>query len=242
MAVHCTDGLDGNAAVVEVPAECPPEGVVGELQSEPLPDLVDYRAVEAMASLGVFAACGLVLVVAPDQECSRVHPERVVCSDPCDELRTFLQPCLEHFLAVRVERQCPPLPDTAALSEDCDVALGRIPVDVDVLEHQVADLGYTEAHAQFEVDGHHLGGCEVLTAEKKVAFLVGKPVHVRPGVVPEFDVHVLDDGVLVVREIAVHDMEIPLLGGDREVVPEPQEEVDRVLVYLSGVGLLPVLL
>lgn len=45
-------------------AEGPPDGVVTEVHPEAVADLVDHRAVQAVASLGVCPASGLVYIVA----------------------------------------------------------------------------------------------------------------------------------------------------------------------------------
>ena len=220
MAVHGGDRLDGDAAVVEVPAEGPPQGMVREIEAESLPDLMDDGTVKAVPSLRVPASGGFVTVMAPDQERAWIHPVGIVRTDGSDHLPAVLQPGLEDLLAEGMEREAPPLADAVSLSEDGDETLGRVLVEVDILQHEIAYLRDAEAHAQLEMDHGVLERREP-RIEDEVAFLLGQPVDVGTLVVAELDLHVLDDLVLEVLQITVEDVQVPVLGGYGEVVPEP---------------------
>ena len=118
--------------MVQVAAERSPEGVVAEVHPEAVADLVDYRAVQAVASLGVCPAGGLVDVMSPDQQVVRDRPCGIVRPDPRDYLRTLIQPGSEDPLAVWMEGDGPPLPLRAALAADRDGALAGVVAEVDV--------------------------------------------------------------------------------------------------------------
>ena len=220
--------------MVQVAAERPSEGVVAEVHPEAVADLVDHSAVQAVASLGVCTAGGLVNVVAPDQQVVRDRPGRIVRPDPRDDFGTLLQPGPEDPLTVRMEGDGPPLPLPAALAADRDGALAGVVAEVDVAHAELDDLGDAEPHAELQMDDdvlqRGLGGLH-----ESDAFLVGEPVDIRPVVVSEVDLHVLNDGVVVELQVPVQDVEVPVAGGDRLVTPVLQEEPYVVLPDPAGV-------
>lgn len=236
VAVELGDRLDRDFGAVEPAAEGPPEGVVGELEPGTVADLVDHRAVQAVASLGVEAACGAVVVVPPDEELLGDLPGRVVGVDLVDDLVAPGDPALEDGLGLRVERDAPPLALPLALAADGDVAPAGVGVEVDVGEAQPADLGDPEPEAELEVDDYLLER-GLLHPHEVLGLLVGKPVDVGADVLAEVDAHSLNHRVGEVREIPPEDVEVPVLGGDCEValLPEPDEELDGLLVVLAGV-------
>ena len=77
----------------------------------------------------------------------------------------------------------------------------------------------------------------LLHPHEEFGLLVGKPVDVGADVLTEVDAHLLDHLVVEASEVPVEDVEVPVLGGDRQValLPEPEEELDGLLVVLAGV-------
>lgn len=132
--------------------------MVGELEPGTVTDLVDHRAVEAVAPLSVAPGGGGVLVVAPDQELLRDHPQMVELMHSGDDLVAPGDPALEDLLGVRMERDAPPLAVSLPLSADGDVALAGVVVEVNVGEAQPADLHDSEAEAELQVDDDLLEG------------------------------------------------------------------------------------
>ena len=220
--------------MVQVAAERPSEGVVAEVHPEAVADLVDHRTVQAVTPFGVCTAGGLVYIVAPDQQVVRDRPCGIVRPDPRDYLRTLFQPGPEDPLAVRMEGDGPPLPLPTAFAADRDGALAGVVAEVNVAYAELDDLGDAEPHAELQMDDdvlqRGLGGLH-----ESDAFLVGEPIHVRAVVVPEVDLHVLYDGVVVELQVPVQDVEVPVAGGDRLIAPVLQEEPYVVLPDPAGV-------
>ena len=194
----------------------PPEGVVGELEFSVVADLVDHRAVEAVSPLGVAPGGGGVLVVAPDQELLGNLPRGVELVHPGDDLVTSGDPTIEDLLGVRVERNAPPLAVPLALSTNGDVILARILVEVDVRETQPVDLHDPEAETELQVD-NDLFQRGLLHFHELLGLFVREPVDVGADVLAEVHTHLLHNVVLEVGEVPPQDVQIPVLGGHREV-------------------------
>ena len=148
VAVELGDRLDRDAGAVERAAEGSSEGVVGEVESGAVADLVDHRTVQAVTPFGVVSPGRAILVMPPDQELLGDLPGRVVGMDLGDDLVAPGDPPLEHRPGVRMERDAPPLAVPLPLAADGDVALAGVLVEVDVDEAQPADLGYPQAEAE----------------------------------------------------------------------------------------------
>ena len=77
----------------------------------------------------------------------------------------------------------------------------------------------------------------LLHPHELLGLLVGQPVDVGADVLAEVDAHRLDHIVAEAPEVPVEDVEVPVLGGDRQIalLPEPEEELDGLLIVLAGV-------
>ena len=217
--------------------------MVGELEPGTVADLVDHRAVEAVTPLGVASGGGGVLVVAPDQELLGDLPRWVEFVHSGDDLVAPGDPAIEDLLGVRVERDAPPLAVPLALPADGDVALAGVLVEVNVREAQPADLHDPEAEAELQVDDDLLER-SLFHVHEHLSLLVREPVDVGTDVLAEVHAHLLHNVVLEVGEVSSQDVQVPVLGGHREValLPESQEELDCFLIELAGVGGVSVLL
>lgn len=243
MAVELGNRLDRDAGTVERAAECPPESVIGELESGTVADLVDNCAVEAVTSLGIASSGGAVVVVAPDQEFIGNLPRGVELVHPGDDLVASGNPAPKDLLGVWVERDASPLAVPLAFPADGDIALAGVFVEVDVSEAQPAYLHNPEAEAELQVDDDLLER-SLLHVHELLGLLVREPVDVGADVLAEVHAHLLHNVVLEVGEVSSQDVQVPVLGGHREValLPESQEELDCFLIELAGVGGVSVLL
>ena len=90
----------------------------------------------------------------------------------------------------------------------------------------------------------HLLERGLLHAHEQLGLLVREPVDVGADVLAEVHAHLFHNVVLEVGEVPPQDVQVPVLGGHREValLPESQEELDGLLVELTGVGGVSVLL
>ena len=74
----------------EPPSEAPPEGMVGKVESELLPEGNDNGIIQRTRVFCERMGIGLVLVLVRDQKGTRIPPDRIVCPDLCDDLRQNL--------------------------------------------------------------------------------------------------------------------------------------------------------
>ena len=240
VTVEFRDGLDGDTCMVEVVSECPAEGMVPEVESETSAYLVDHCTVETVTPLGVGSGNRAVHIVTPDQQIIGSHPRTVSIPAALYHLGTDFEPFLEDAFAFRVEGNTSPLALSLALATDGDVCPCDVLIEVDILHTQPDDLGHTEAHAELKVDDKVLER-GLLALHKCSAVFLGEPVCMGTSVVSEFDLHLLDDAVLVVLEIPVHDVEIPVAGADGLVLPILEEETDVILRDVTRIHLQTVL-
>lgn len=98
MAEELGDRLDGDLCVEEVAAEGPPEGVVGEVESQALAKRLDDHLVKGAGVFPVRPRLGLVLLVAPDDQGARVLPMWVVLPHSGHDEAALFHPLVEDFL------------------------------------------------------------------------------------------------------------------------------------------------
>ena len=153
-----------------------------------------------------------------------------------DDVVALGDPALEDGPGVRMEWDASPLAVPLTLPADGDVALAGVVVEMDVHEAQPADLRDLQAEAELQVDDDLLER-RLLHPHEMLGLLVCQPVAVGADVLAEVDAHLLDHLVAEAYEVSVEDVEVPVLGGDREValLPETEEELDGLLVVLAGV-------
>lgn len=229
-------GFNRGSGMVEVASEGPSQSMVLEIQSDAVTDLVYDTTIYAVSPFRVRTASGLVHVVAPDQQVVWRDPSGIVGSDTGDHLSACLQPSSEDLLTFRVERDGPPFTFTTTLSTDRDGLLARVIVEVDVTYTELYDFGYTESHAELEMDDDILKR-GLVTFHQSYAFFIGEPIDIGAIIVTEFDLHSLDDVVLVELQIPVHYVEVPVASRDRLIRPVFQEESDDILIDVARIHL-----
>lgn len=223
-------------------SEGPPEGVVGEVESKAVRELMHHGAVEAVASVGIRSCRRLAIVVTPEDQFIRDPPSGIVGMHLDNHPVALLEPSCEDLLGQRMERNVPPLTVPLTFSADRDEALLRIIAHVDVYHPETDDLDYPETETEFKVD-HEFLDRGLLACEELIAFLFGEPIHIGAVVLTEVDAHLVDHVVLEVLQITSEDVLVPILRGYCELlgVPIVDDELDRLLIILARVVAVTVL-
>lgn len=236
MAEELGDGLNWYARMVEPAAEGPPQVVVGEMESDLGSERVQDGIVQASRVLPVVAHVRVVLVVAPQEDVSRVLPVGdVLPGDPDDPL-AFVQPSVEDGPGVPMEAYGPVLPVSASLSPDVEVGFGAAVVDV--AEGEAAALRVPESKAQLQVDDYVLQRC-LLYIHEGLILILFEPVDVHPHVLGELGVHVhhrvVPEELQVAVEVGDLSLEVAVQFPSGAVFVH--DVVNRILIDLEWGGI-----
>lgn len=223
------DGLYRHSRVVEPASECPPQVVVGEMESDLGSERVQDGIVQASRVLPVVAHVRVVLVVAPQEDVSRVLPVGDVLPGDLDDPLAFVQPPVEDGPSVPVEADGPVLPVSASLPPDVEVGFGAAVFDV--AEGEAAALRIPEPKAQLQMDDYILQG-RLLHIHEGLILILFEPVDVHPHVLGELGVHVhyriVPEELQVAVEVGDLSLEVTVKFSSGAVFVH--DVVDRILI------------
>ena len=201
------NGLYVHACVVESASEGPSQVVVAKVEPYLLPQRVQDGIVETAGVLLVVAYIGVFVVVAPQEQVSRVSPVWDVLLGDFYDSRPLVQPSVQNCFGLPVEADGSVLAVASAFPSDVHVGFG--PSVHDIVQGETAALGVPQAHAEFEVY-HDILKSGLFYIHEGLVLVLFEPVRVHPHVLGEHNPHILDDRVPVVFEISLQVVDLPL--------------------------------